>query len=147
MLKKWEKEIGVRYWMVKQEPGEYSWEDFVRDGGTAWTGVRNYQARKYLAEMACGDRVLFYHSVVGKAVVGEAEVVREAYSDVTAGGGDWVCVDLKPVRAMRRPVQLSEMRGEAELKDLLLLKQSRLSVLPLREGEYRKILFMGGVGV
>ena len=133
------------YWMVKQEPSAYSWDDFVRDGKTAWTGVRNFQARNNLKAMRKGDCVLFYHSVTEKAVVGIAEVIREAYVDETAaaddGEGAWVCVDLAPVRALPRAVKLDEIKAEQpQLAGVALLRQSRLSVLPLKKQEFDTIL-------
>jgi predicted RNA-binding protein with PUA-like domain len=126
--------------MVKQEPSAYPWEQFVRDGGTAWTGVRNFQARNYLRAMRRGDAVLYYHSVEGKCVVGVAEVAREAYPDPTAEEGDWSCVDLKPVEALRRPVGLDEIKAEPALAGIALLRQSRLSVMPLAKGEFDAVL-------
>jgi predicted RNA-binding protein with PUA-like domain len=130
----------MKYWLVKQEPTAYSWDDFVRDGKTAWTGVRNYQARINLRAMAKGDTVLFYHSVVGKCVVGEAEVVKEAYPDPTAEEGDWVCVDLKPAKPLKRPVTLEEIKGDKTLENFPLIRQSRLSVMPVTAAEHRAIL-------
>lgn len=132
----------MNHWLVKQEPSAYPWERFVADGGTAWTGVRNYQARNHLRAMRAGDRVLYYHSVTGKCVVGVAEVAVEAYADPTAGEGDWSCVDLKPVEALARPVGLEEIKAEPALAGIGLLKQSRLSVMPLTAAEFRKILEM-----
>ena len=126
----------MNYWLVKQEPTTYPWEQFVRDGKTAWTGVRNFQARNHLRAMAPGDRVLYYHSVVGKAVVGVAEVLRSAYPDPTAEEGDWSCVDLKPLEALRRPVALEEIKAEPALAEIGLLRQSRLSVMPLKKAEF-----------
>jgi predicted RNA-binding protein with PUA-like domain len=129
------------HWMVKQEPGAYSWDDFVHDGKTKWTGVRNFQARNNLKAMRKGDRVLFYHSVAGKEVVGIAEVTREAFADPTAtDGGNWVCVELAPKRALRHPVTLDQIKAEPPLKNIPLLKQSRLSVLPLTKQEFDTIL-------
>jgi hypothetical protein len=130
----------MNHWLVKQEPTAYAWEEFVRDGKTAWTGVRNFQARNHLRAMAPGDRVLYYHSVTGKAVVGIAEVVRSAYPDATATEGDWSCVDIKPIEALRRPVTLEEIKLEASLADIGLLRQSRLSVMPLKKSEFDTIL-------
>lgn len=130
----------MKYWLVKQEPTAYSWDDFVRDGKTAWTGVRNFQARINLRAMAKGDTVLFYHSVVGKCVVGQAEVVREAYADPTAEEGDWVCVDLKPTKPLERPVTLEEIKADKALENFPLIRQSRLSVMPVTAPEYRAIL-------
>jgi len=130
----------MKYWLVKQEPTAYSWDDFVRDGKTAWTGVRNFQARINLRAMAKGDTVLFYHSVVGKCVVGQAEVVKEAYADPTAEDGDWVCVDLKPIKPFKRPVTLEEIKADKALGNFPLIRQSRLSVMPVTSPEYRAIL-------
>jgi predicted RNA-binding protein with PUA-like domain len=133
----------ARYWMVKQEPTAYSWDDFTRDGRTAWTGVRNFLARNHLRAMRLGDAVLFYHSVVGKAVVGRAKVVREAYPDPTAKEGDWSCVDLAPVRRLATPVPLQQIKNTPALQELALLRQSRLSVVPMTKEEFETILEMG----
>jgi len=133
----------MNYWLVKQEPSAYSWDDFVRDGKTLWTGVRNFQARNHLRAMKLKDRVLFYHSVTGKSVVGEAEVVRTAFPDPTATEGDWSCVELKPRKAFKRAVSLEEIKAEPRLKDIGLLRQSRLSVMPLQPGEYEIITSLG----
>jgi len=130
----------MKYWLVKQEPTAYSWDDFVRDGKTAWTGVRNFQARINLRAMSKGDTALFYHSVVGKCVVGEAEVIKEAYPDPTAEEGDWVCVDLKPGKPLKRPVTLEEIKASKPLENFPLIRQSRLSVMPVTAAEYRAIL-------
>jgi predicted RNA-binding protein with PUA-like domain len=130
----------MNYWLVKQEPSAYSWNDFVRDGATAWTGVRNFQARNNLRSMKLGDRVLFYHSVSDKAVVGEAEVIRESYPDPTSEEGDWVCVDLKPVRALPAPVSLERIRAENKLAELPLRRSPRLSVMRVSPQEYETIL-------
>jgi predicted RNA-binding protein with PUA-like domain len=132
-----------QYWMVKQEPTAYSWEQFMKDGKTAWTGVRNFQARINLRAMKTGDEVLFYHSVVGKEVVGIAKITREAYADPTATEGDWVCVDLAPYKSLRRPVTLIQIKGEPSLKNMWLLKQSRLSVTPLTAEEFKTIVELG----
>lgn len=132
-------------WLVKQEPEAYSWSDFVRDGRTAWTGVRNFQARNHLRAMKCGDEVLFYHSVSDKQVVGLARVVREAYPDPTAEEGDWSCVDLEPVRALARPVPLDEIKSSPALAGIALLRQSRLSVMPVTGAEFRELLRLAGV--
>jgi predicted RNA-binding protein with PUA-like domain len=131
------------YWLVKQEPTAYSWEQFVQDGETAWTGVRNFQARNHLRAMRPGDRVLYYHSVVGKEVVGEAEVIRAAYPDPTAESGDWSCVDLRPRAAFRRPVTLAQIKAEPALAEIALLRQSRLSVMPLQRTEYDLLCRLG----
>lgn len=130
-------------WMVKQEPEVYSWTDFVDDGRTDWTGVRNYQARNNLREMKSGDRVLFYHSGKDKAVVGIAEVVKAAYPDPTADDPQWVAVDLKPIKAFDAPVQLAAIRYDKRLSQLPLIRQSQLSVMPLTKDEFEAIVTMG----
>jgi predicted RNA-binding protein with PUA-like domain len=127
-------------WLVKQEPEAYSWEAFVKDGRTAWTGVRNFQARNNLRAMKKGDPVLYYHSVSEKRVVGLARVAKEAYPDPTAKEGDWSCVDLVPVKALKQPVELETIKADPKLKDLLLLKQTRLSVTPLTPGQFKRLL-------
>ncbi|HXM35943.1 MAG TPA: EVE domain-containing protein [Pyrinomonadaceae bacterium] len=130
-------------WMVKQEPEVYSWTDFVNDGRTDWTGVRNYQARNNLREMKSGDRVLFYHSGKDKAVVGIAEVVKAAYTDPTADDPQWVAVDLKPTKPFDTPVQLAAIRYDKRLSQLPLIRQSQLSVMPLTKDEFEAIVAMG----
>ena len=135
----------MKHWLVKQEPDTYPWEQFVRDGGTSWTGVRNFQARNNLRAMKKGDEVFYYHSVTGKAVVGTAKVAREAYADPTARDGDWSCVDLVPVRACRTPVNLEQIKSEPALRDVALLRQSRLSVMPLTAAEAKKLRQLGGL--
>ena len=130
----------AQFWMVKQEPTAYSWTSFVQDGRTAWTGVRNFQARANLRAMRKGDAVLFYHSVVGKEVVGIAQVVAPAYPDATATEGDWSCVDLVPVRALPRPVTLDEIKASPQLGAIKLVQQARLSVLPLTAAEFAEIV-------
>lgn len=130
----------VQYWLVKQEPGEYSWADFVAEGGTAWTGVRNYQARNHLRAMRKGDWVAFYHSGSERAVVGLARVRREAYPDPTAREGDWVAVDLEPVKPLARPVTLAEIKSDPELRNMALVRQSRLSVLPVTAAQWKRLL-------
>lgn len=134
----------MQYWLVKQEPEEYSWDQFVRDRGTAWTGVRNFQARNHLRAMKRGDRVLFYHSVSEKAVVGLARVTRTAYADPTAAEGDWCCVDLAPVRPLAAPLCLDAIKADPGLKNLPLVKQARLSVMPLSRAEFHRILELAG---
>jgi len=130
----------MNYWLVKQEPSAYSWNDFVKDGRTAWTGVRNFQARNNLRSMRLGDRVLFYHSVKDKSVIGEAEVVRESYADPTAEEGDWISVDLKPIKALPHPVSLEQIKADKRLAGMTLLRHSRLSVMPVSAPEYRAIV-------
>jgi predicted RNA-binding protein with PUA-like domain len=133
-----------QYWMVKQEPETYSWDDFVKDGSTDWTGVRNYQARNNLRGMKVGDRVLFYHSGKGKEVVGLAEVIKSAYPDPTADDPQWVAVDLKPVKPLGSPVQLAAIRYDNRLSQLPLIRQSQLSVMQLTKDEFDVIVSMGG---
>lgn len=133
-----------QYWLVKSEPEAYAWADLVRDGRTDWTGVRNFQARNHLKAMRAGDRVLFYESVTTKAVLGLAEVAREAFPDKTADKGEWFAVELKPVQALARPVTLDQIKAEPALKDTALLRQSRLSVMPLTAAEFKKLCKLGG---
>ena len=130
-------------WMVKQEPETYSWDDFVRDGRTDWTGVRNFQARNNLRQMQVGDRVMFYHSGTGKCVVGVAEVAKAAYPDPTADDPQWVAVDLKPVKPLKAPVTLAAIRYNPKLSTLPLIRQSQLSVMPLTKEEFAVIVAMG----
>lgn len=132
-----------QYWLVKQEPEAYAWSRFVTDGRTAWTGVRNFQARNNLRAMKTGDRVLYYHSVTDKSVVGIAQVEREAYPDPTADEGDWVCVDLVPVKPLRQSVSLEQLKADSLTKNLPLIRQSRLSVTPLSPDEFARILELG----
>ena len=131
------------YWLVKQEPDSYSWSDFVGEGKTAWTGVRNYTARNNLRKMQKGDEVLFYHSGEDKAVVGVARVTRPAYLDPTAKEGDWSAVDLAPIKSLRRPVTLRQIKSDQRLRQTPLIRQSRLSVMPLTATEFREIVMMG----
>jgi predicted RNA-binding protein with PUA-like domain len=131
-----------KFWLVKQEPSAYSWANFVADGKTRWTGVRNYTARNNLRAMQKGDAVLFYHSVSEKAVVGIAKVVGEAYPDPTATEGDWSAVDLVPEKALPQPVTLDEIKRNPRLKEMPLLRLSRLSVQPLTRVEFEEILRM-----
>ena len=131
------------YWLVKQEPSDYSWTDFVRDDGTSWTGVRNYSARNNLRRMSKGDEVLFYHSGEEKAVVGIARVTKTAYADATANEGDWSAVGLVPVKSLPHPVTLAQIKAEPRLKNIGLVRQARLSVMPLKAEEFRLIVEMG----
>jgi predicted RNA-binding protein with PUA-like domain len=128
---------------VKQEPSAYSWPDFVADGRTSWTGVRNFTARNNLRSMQPGDAVLFYHSVTDKAVIGVAEVARAAYPDVTAEEGDWSAVDLVPKKVFARPVKLEEIKGNSKLAEMALLRLSRLSVQPVSPAEFAEVVRMG----
>ncbi len=130
----------MQYWLVKQEPEEYSWDDFVREGHTAWTGVRSFPARKNLRGMKKGDLVLYYHSGSGKEVVGIARVSKEAYPDPTAHEGEWAAVDLKPVKALKMAVTLQAIKADKVLKNTPLVKQSRLSVMPLTKEQFERFL-------
>jgi len=131
------------YWLVKQEPTAYSFDQLVRDGRTMWDGVRNYQARNNLAGMKKGDRVLFYHSVKEQSVVGICEVVREAYPDPTAKEEGWVVVDVAAVKKLARPVTLAEVKADQALRDVPLVRQSRLSVMPLEKAAFDRIVALG----
>ena len=133
-----------KHWLVKSEPASYSWEQFTKEGRAAWTGVRNFQARNNLRAMQVGDLVLFYHSVTGKEVVGIAKVAREAYPDPTADEPGWDCVDLMPAKALKKPVTLETIKRVPALKEIALLKQSRLSVMPLTTADYAAIVKLGG---
>jgi predicted RNA-binding protein with PUA-like domain len=131
-----------QFWLVKQEPSAYSWADFVRDGKTAWTGVRNFTARNNLRAMRKGDAVFFYHSVTDKAVFGIAKVIREAYADPTATEGDWSAVDLAPEKPLARPIALDEIKSNPKLKEMALLRLSRLSVQPVTNAQFEEIVRM-----
>ena len=128
------------YWMVKQEPTAYSWEQFAADGKTDWTGVRNFQARNNLRSMKLGDPVLYYHSVNGKAVVGIAKVTKEAFRDPTAAEGDWSAVELTAVKPVEPPVKVDQIKREPKLSDMPLLRNPRLSVMPLTKVQFDAIL-------
>jgi len=129
-----------RWWLVKQEPEDYSWSTFCADQRAAWTGVRNFQARNNLRAMTQGDSVFYYHSGAEKQVVGLARVAKTAYPDPTAKEGDWSAVDLVPVKSLRQPVPLAAMKADAVLKEMALLRQSRLSVSPVTETQARRLL-------
>jgi len=131
-----------QYWLVKQEPEAYSWSDFVKDGRTAWTGVRNFQARNNLRAMKKGDLVFFYHSVSDKAVIGLARVEKENYPDPTAKEGDWSVVDIIPAKTLKRPVTLDQIKADKVLRDMKLVRQSRLSVTPLTDAEFERLLLL-----
>ena len=137
----------MNYWLVKSEPEAYSWSDFLKDGKTAWTGVRNFAARLNLRAMKKGDLVCFYHSVTDKQVVGLARVAREFYPDATAEEGDWSCVDLEPIKALKNPVPLEVIKADKILNDMKLVKQSRLSVTPLTPVEFARLLELAGTRV
>jgi predicted RNA-binding protein with PUA-like domain len=137
----------MNYWLVKSEPYKYSWDQFVKDGKTFWDGVRNYGARNNLKAMKKGDHVFFYHSNEGMAIVGLAEVVKEAYQDPTTTDANWVVVDLKPIKAMPKPVTLAQVKAESTLQDMDLVRLSRLSVGTVKLREYKKVLTMAGLKV
>jgi len=130
----------MNYWLVKSEPETYSWTQFVNDGRTAWTGVRNYAARNHLRAMKSGDLVFFYHSGADKSVVGLSRVLREAYPDPTAGEGDWACVDLALDKSLARPVTLAAIKADKRLKEMVLARQSRLSVSPVTKAQFERLL-------
>jgi len=132
-----------QFWLVKQEPSAYSWSDFVADKETSWTGVRNFAARNNLRKMQKDDEVLFYHTGDEKAVIGIARVTRSAYPDATAKEGNWSTIDLAAVKPLVRPVTLGEIKSQPRLKQIPLVRQSRLSVMPLAEPEFREIVNMG----
>jgi predicted RNA-binding protein with PUA-like domain len=137
----------MSYWLVKSEPGSWSWEQQVKAGakGTAWTGVRNHTAKQNLMKMKNGDRAFFYHSGEGKEIVGVTEVTREHFPDPTDETKTFVAVDLKAVTPMPKPVTLAAVRGESRLADMALIKQSRLSVQPVTAAEWKLICAMGGL--
>lgn len=132
-----------QYWLVKQEPSQYPFAQLVAEGRTVWDGVRNYQARNNLRAMRPGDRVLYYHSGSETAVVGLAEVSREAFPDPTTDDPRWVAVELKPVKALRRPVTLETIKADPVLREIPLVRQSRLSVMPLTRAAFDRILALG----
>lgn len=133
----------MNYFLVKSEPFKYSWEQFNKDGQTFWDGVRNYQARNNIKAMREGDLVLFYHSNEGKEVVGVAKVIREFYQDPTTEEDRWVVVDLAPVETLKKPVSLETIKKDALLQDIALVRQGRLSVMPLKVEEFDRILALG----
>jgi len=135
----------IHHWLVKSEPSAYSWEDLVKEGKTPWTGVRNFQARNNLRAMKKGDLVLFYQSVTDPSVRGVTKVVKESYPDSTAKEGDWSCVDLEKMKPLPSPVTLAEIKADPSLAEIALIKQSRLSVMPVTKEEYSRILSLGGL--
>ena len=140
----------MAYWLVKSEPSSWSWDQQVAKGakGEAWTGVRNFTARQNLVNMKKGDRAFFYHSNVGKEIVGIVEVIREHYPDPTAKPGDpWVVVDVKAVEPLPEPVTLDAIKVEPKLKDMMLINNSRLSVQPVTAAEWKRVCQMGGIAV
>jgi predicted RNA-binding protein with PUA-like domain len=137
----------MNYWLVKSEPETYSWATFVKDGKTAWTGVRNYAARLNLRAMKSGDRVFFYHSGEEKYVIGVAHVVKEFYPDATADEGDWSCVDLAAEKALAKHVTLAQVKGDKILKEMVLAKQSRLSVSPVTREQFERLLKLAEIKI
>lgn len=133
----------MNYWLVKSEPETYGWGNLVKDGKTVWDGVRNYAARNFLQQMKKGDQVLFYHSVSEKAVVGLAKVETEAFPDPTADDPRWLSVELVPARDFKDPVTLSQIKADERLQNLPLIRQSRLSVMPVKPEEFEVILGLG----
>jgi predicted RNA-binding protein with PUA-like domain len=136
----WWLNCGMNYWIVKSEPEAYSWAMFVKDGKTAWTGVRNFAARNHLRAMNPGDRLLFYHSGVEKSVVGLARVEKEFYADPTADEGDWSAVNLAPEKVLAKPVTLAQIKADKILREMVLAKQPRLSVSPVTEAQFKQLL-------
>jgi predicted RNA-binding protein with PUA-like domain len=138
----------MNYWLIKSEPSAWSWDQQVKSGakGEAWTGVRNHTAKQNLMKMKKGDRAFFYHSNEGKEIVGIAEVVRESYPDPTAeAGSPWVVVDVKALTPLKTPVALTAIKEDPKLKDMALVKQSRLSVQPVTAAEWKRVCELGGV--
>ena len=137
----------MSFWLVKQEPSQYNWDRFVIDKETYWDGVRNYQARNNLKKMKKGDLVFFYHSVVGKEIKGIAKVSNEHYPDPTSDNLNWVVVNLKPYKPLSVPVTLDDVKNQLKLSNIALIKQSRLSVMPLTKMEFKIILKMGNTKI
>ena len=133
----------MNYWLVKSEPVKYSWEKLLTDGRAVWDGVRNYAARNHLKTMKKGDKVLFYHSNEGMEIVGIAKVEKEHYQDPTTTDINWVVVDLIPVKTLKRAVKLAQIKAEPSLQQLYLVRQPRLSVMPLKKEEFERIVAMG----
>jgi predicted RNA-binding protein with PUA-like domain len=135
----------MNYWLVKSEPSVYSWDQLVKDKKVTWDGVRNFAARNHLRAMKKGDEVFFYHSNEGLAIVGIAEVTKEAYQDPTTDDTNWSVVDLKPVKALPKPVSLADMKADKAFEHMALIRIGRLSVSPVSAAEQKKILKMGGL--
>ncbi len=133
----------MNYWLMKTEPDAYAWGDLVKQKRGTWDGVRNFMARNNLRAMKVGDLALFYHSVTEKAVVGVARVVREAYPDATAKEGDWSVVDVEPEMALATPVTLEQIKNDATLSKMAIVRQSRLSVSPVTKAQYDRVLALG----
>ncbi|MCC6716428.1 MAG: EVE domain-containing protein [Acetobacteraceae bacterium] len=138
----------MAYWLVKSEPDAFSWDQQVANKVEPWTGVRNFMARNYLRAMKKGDRAFFYHSNIGKEIVGIVQVAREAYPDPTVEPGekgDWSCVDMKALRPLKTPVTLAQLKADPAFADLPLIRQSRLSVMPISAEHWAAICALGGV--
>jgi len=135
----------MAYWLIKSEPSKYSWDQFVKDKKTFWNGVRNYAARNNLRAMKRGDQLFYYHSNEGTEIVGIAEVVKEAYQDPTTEDTNWVVVDVKPVKALKQPVSLAQIKNDKRLAGMALVKLSRLSVQPVTEEEWKTVLELAGM--
>jgi predicted RNA-binding protein with PUA-like domain len=133
----------MAYWLLRSEPDAYGWDDLVRDGATEWNGVRNYTARNFLKDMGVGDRAIFYHSNTEKACVGVMEITRTWQPDGETG--DWASVAVKPIKKLPRPVTLAEMKAEPRLAKIEVLRQSRLSVTPVRDDEWKVLMELGGL--
>jgi predicted RNA-binding protein with PUA-like domain len=134
----------MSYWLVKSEPSQYCWDQFVKDGKTFWDGVRNYAARNNLRDMKKGDEVFFYHSNEGLEIVGIAKVAKEAYQDPTTEETAWLVVDLKPVKKIKKPVSLQQIKEDGRLNDMDLLRLGRLSVQQVKEEEWKIVMQMAG---
>lgn len=137
----------MRYWLMKSEPDAFSWDDLVRRGRAEWDGVRNHTAQRNMKEMEVGDQVFFYHSNIGLEVVGIMEIVRTAAPDSTDETGRWIAVEVAPVRKLTRPVTLRQIKAEPALANMEMIRQSRLSVAPVRPEEFHKILEMAGESI
>ncbi len=134
----------MNYWLIKTEPGAYSWDDLEKDKRTYWDGVRNYQARNNMKDMKEGDLALYYHSVNDKEVVGVAKIVKEHYQDPTTDDDRWVVVDVVPEFKLKKPVHLSEVKANSNLENMVLVRNSRLSVQPVKKEEFDIIIGIGG---
>ncbi len=134
----------MAYWLVKSEPSAYSWDQFVKEGKTVWSGIRNYAARNHLKSMKKADEVFFYHSNQGMEIVGIAKVIKEAYKDPTSEDDAWVVVDLKPVKKLKKPVTLQQMKADMRLKQMALIRIGRLSVQPVTNAEWKVVLELAG---
>ena len=138
----------MAYWLLKSEPDAWSWDQMVKAGakGTAWTGIRNHTAKLNMKKMKKGDRGFFYHSNIGKEIVGVVEVIKEAYADPTAeAGSPWVCVDVKAVEPLKKPVTLADIKADPKLNEIQLLKQSRLSLPAITDAEWKYVCKLGGL--